>query len=97
MLLGKRKVFRKEDQKVRKVAVDDALFERLRELRMDMAQETGVPPYVVFSDSTLKEMCEKLPQTTIQLLQIKGVGQNKLDKYGTAFLEVIKEYQEIKK
>lgn len=42
-------------------------------------------------------MCEKLPQTTIQLLQIKGVGQNKLDKYGTAFLEVIKEYQEIKK
>ena len=68
-----RKVFRKEDQKVRKVAVDDALFERLRELRMDMAQEAGVPPYVVFSDSTLKEMCEKLPQTTIQLLQIKGV------------------------
>ena len=38
----------KEDQKVRKVAVDDALFERLRELRMDMAQEAGVPPYVVF-------------------------------------------------
>lgn len=97
VLLGERKVFRKEDQKVRKVAVDDALFERLRELRMDMAQEAGVPPYVVFSDSTLKEMCEKLPQTTIQLLQIKGVGQNKLDKYGTAFLEVIKEYQEIKK
>lgn len=97
VLLGERKVFRKEDQKVRKVAVDDALFERLRELRMDMAQEAGVPPYVVFSDSTLKEMCEKLPQTTIQLLQIKGVGQNKLDKYGTAFLEVIKEYQETKK
>lgn len=96
VLLGERKVFRKEDQKVRKVAVDDALFERLRELRMDMAQEAGVPPYVVFSDSTLKEMCEKLPQTTIQLLQIKGVGQNKLDKYGTAFLEVIKEYQETK-
>ncbi|WP_417637754.1 DNA helicase RecQ [Enterococcus faecalis] len=97
VLLGERKVFRKEDQKVRKVAVDDALFERLRELRMDMAQEAGVPPYVVFSDSTLKEMCEKLPQTTIQLLQIKGVDQNKLDKYGTAFLEVIKEYQETKK
>lgn len=97
VLLRERKVFRKEDQKVRKVAVDDALFERLRELRMDMAQEAGVPPYVVFSDSTLKEMCEKLPQTTIQLLQIKGVGQNKLDKYGTAFLEVIKEYQETKK
>lgn len=97
VLLGERKVFRKEDQKVRKVAVDDVLFERLRELRMDMAQEAGVPPYVVFSDSTLKEMCEKLPQTTIQLLQIKGVGQNKLDKYGTAFLEVIKEYQETKK
>lgn len=97
VLLGERKVFRKEDQKVRKVAVDDALFERLRELRMDMAQEAGVPPYVVFSDSTLTEMCEKLPQTTIQLLQIKGVGQNKLDKYGTAFLEVIKEYQETKK
>ena len=62
----------KRRPKSSKVAVDDALFERLRELRMDMAQEAGVPPYVVFSDSTLKEMCEKLPQTTIQLLQIKG-------------------------
>lgn len=94
VLLGKQTVFRKEDQKVRKVIVDDGLFEQLRELRMDIAKEASVPPYLVFSDSTLKEMCEKLPLTTIQLLQIKGVGQNKLDKYGTEFLTVIKNYKE---
>lgn len=89
VLLGKQQVFRKEDQKVREVLVDDELFEALRALRMDLAQEAGVPPYLIFSDSTLKEMCEKMPESSIQLLQVKGIGQNKLDKYGQAFLEQI--------
>lgn len=92
VLLGNKKVFRKEDQKVRKVVeIDDALFESLRALRMDLAQEASVPPYLVFSDSTLKEMCEKRPKNSLQLLKIKGVGQNKLDKYGEQFLAVIRE------
>ncbi|MGK0550565.1 DNA helicase RecQ [Enterococcus faecalis] len=94
VLLGKQTVFRKEDQKVRQVLVDDELFNILRELRLDLAKEAGVPPYLIFSDSTLKEMCEKLPQTTVQLLQVKGVGQNKLDKYGTIFLGAIQAFQE---
>lgn len=93
VLLGKCSVFRKEDQKVHKVIDNDELFETLRELRMDLAQKANVPPYLVFSDSTLKEICEKLPKNTIQFLQIKGVGQNKLDKYGELFINKIKEFQ----
>ena len=93
VLLGKQTVFRKEDQRVRKVVVNDILFETLRELRMDLAQEAGVPPYLIFSDSTLKEMCEKLPKNSIQLLQVKGVGQNKLDKYGEKFLAAIEKFE----
>ena len=94
VLKGEQTVSRKEDRKVKKVtALNDALFELLRALRMDLAQEAGVPPYLIFSDSTLKEMCEKLPENSIQLLQIKGVGQNKLDKYGEHFLNAIKEFE----
>ncbi|MGX7202244.1 ATP-dependent DNA helicase RecQ [Enterococcus plantarum] len=93
VLLGKQTVFRKEDQRVRKVVVNDGLFETLRELRMDLAQEASVPPYLIFSDSTLKEMCEKLPKSSIQLLQVKGVGQNKLEKYGEKFLAAIESFK----
>lgn len=93
VLLGKQQVHRKEDQKIRKLAVDDQLFETLRALRMDLAQDENVPPYLIFSDSTLKEFCEKLPKNPIELLQVKGVGQNKLDKYGDIFLTAIKEHQ----
>lgn len=93
VLLGKATVTRKQAQQVKRVVVDDELFERLRQLRMELAQEQKVPPYVIFSDSTLKEMCEQLPQTTIELLQIKGIGQNKLDKYGEQFLQLIHEFQ----
>lgn len=93
VLLGKQTVFRKEDQRVRKVVVNDGLFETLRELRMDLAQEASVPPYLIFSDSTLKEMCEKLPESSIQLLQVKGVGQNKLEKYGEKFLAAIESFK----
>lgn len=94
VLLGQATVSRKQAQQVRRVVVDDELFEMLRQLRMELAQEQKVPPYVIFSDSTLKEMCEKLPQTTVELLQIKGIGQNKLDKYGDQFLQVIHEFQQ---
>ncbi|MGO2685361.1 MAG: HRDC domain-containing protein, partial [Enterococcus italicus] len=51
----------------------------------------GLPPYVIFSDKTLQEMAQKQPTTTLELLQIKGVGQNKLDKYGTTFLAILQE------
>ena len=57
------------------------LFEALRQLRLQIAREESVPPYIVFTDKTLINMCEKLPQT--------GVGQNKLQKYGQRFLQEI--------
>ena len=92
VLLGKAKVYRKQ-AKVRQLVVDDELFDQLRSLRLTLAQEQNLPPYVVFSDKTLREL-EQQPKTPIEFLQIKGVGQNKLDKYGDAFLAVLKEYRE---
>ncbi|OQO71277.1 ATP-dependent DNA helicase RecQ [Enterococcus villorum] len=91
VLKGNQKVFKKETKKVQQLSDEktDTLFETLRELRTDLASEAGVPPYVVFSDATLKEMSQKRPQDRLSLLQIKGVGQSKLDKYGEAFLGII--------
>lgn len=89
VLLGKRTVTRKQAP-VRTIVKDDALFEELRALRSELAQEQNMPPYVIFSDKTLQELVEKQPQTTLEFLQIKGVGQSKLEKYGTAFLEILK-------
>lgn len=89
-LLGKAKVTRKQ-AKVKQLEQVDELFEKLRTLRFTLAQEKGLPPYVIFSDKTLQEMAEIRPQTTLDMLQIKGVGQNKLEKYGAAFLAVIQE------
>ncbi|EMF0277285.1 DNA helicase RecQ [Enterococcus hirae] len=91
VLKGKQKVFKKEAEKVQQLSDEEAdtLFETLRELRTDLASEAGVPPYVVFSDATLKEMSRQRPKDRLSLLQIKGVGQSKLDKYGDAFLALI--------
>lgn len=90
VLLGKKKVYRKQ-LVVKQLVVDDELLGKLKELRSDLASEQNLPPYVVFSDKTLQEMVEKQPQTSLDFLQIKGVGQNKLDKYGEAFMALIKE------
>ena len=70
-------------------AIDTALFERLRELRRKLAEEQGVPPYVVFHDSTLKAMVEVRPRNLDELGGISGVGAKKLARYGDAFLAVI--------
>jgi len=70
-------------------AVDDTLFERLRALRRRLAEEQGVPAYVVFSDATLAAMAALKPQTTDELLRVSGVGQVKLARYGTAVLGVL--------
>lgn len=93
VLLGKANVYRKQ-AKVRQLVVDDELFDQLRSLRLTLAQEQNLPPYVVFSDKTLRELAEVQPKTPIEFLQIKGVGQNKLDKYGDAFLAVLNDYRE---
>ena len=68
---------------------DDDLFERLRRLRKSIADEAGIPPYVVFSDATLREFAAKKPASLTEFREISGVGDVKLDRYGEAFVEAI--------
>jgi ATP-dependent DNA helicase RecQ len=70
---------------------DEALFESLRSLRRRLADERNVPAYVVFSDATLREMAATKPMTDAEMLAVSGVGQKKLETYGSAFLDVIAE------
>jgi ATP-dependent DNA helicase RecQ len=69
------------------------LFDNLKKLRTKLASEQNMPAYIVFSDATLADMCRKLPLNEDALLEVSGVGQTKLERYGREFLEVIKEYQ----
>lgn len=71
--------------------VDYELFEALRKLRMELAQKEHVPPYIVFSDKSLKDMAARKPRNEEEFLQVNGVGENKCRKYGTAFLQVIQQ------
>lgn len=68
---------------------DVGLWEALRECRRQLAEQHGVPPYVIFHDSSLQDMCRLLPQTLDQFGLISGVGERKRDKYGPAFIRVI--------
>ena len=67
------------------------LFESLRALRKDLATERNVPPYVVFSDATLRELAKARPTTPEQMLEVKGIGNAKLEAFGEAFLAVLNE------
>ncbi|MES9905422.1 MAG: DNA helicase RecQ [Sedimenticola sp.] len=69
-----------------------ALFNAMRALRMEIAQEQGVPPYVIFHDSTLQEMAESRPDSLEQMRYISGVGEKKLESYGQPFLNLIGEH-----
>lgn len=89
VLLGKQEVYRKQAP-VKQLVANDALFEEMRSLRSQLAQEKNLPPYVIFSDKTLMELAEKQPQTSLEFLQIKGVGKSKLDNYGEQFLALLK-------
>lgn len=89
---GEEKVYFKEERKVKKISVDNELFGSLRGLRMYLASDEGIPPYMVFGDNTLKEMSTRMPLTKEQLLDISGVGEKKVEKYGESFIEKIKEY-----
>src|SRR5690606_21379523 len=68
------------------------LFDELRNVRRRLAAEAKVPPFTIFHDATLREMCAKLPRTEEALLRIKGVGERKASKYGREFLECITAY-----
>ena len=70
-------------------AKDEGLWETLRQCRRDLAEEAGVPPYVIFHDATLKEMLHRRPASLEEMLAIHGVGQAKLHRYGAAFLDAL--------
>ena len=72
--------------------VDTELFEALRTLRTEIARDEKVPPYIVFSDKTLTQLCHVLPTTEEDMLSVSGIGKFKYDKYGSRFMEEIKKY-----
>lgn len=87
----------KGQEKKKKTAVDAKypdLFEQLRKYRYELAQKEHVPPYIIFSDKTLKEMSTFLPTTQDAMLEINGIGKVKYDKYGEAFMEIVRVYAE---
>ena len=89
---------RKEKTKSNKKGIDSLtskgfkLFDKLKELRLEIARAEKIPPYIVFNDKTLIDMCAKMPATKSDMLNVSGVGENKYGKYGERFITVIKEY-----
>lgn len=89
---------RKEKPKKNKKGMDSLtskgfkLFDKLKELRLEIARAEKIPPYIVFNDKTLIDMCVKMPTTKSDMLNVSGVGENKYGKYGERFIAVIKEY-----
>lgn len=82
-----------EEKKKQPAAADRTLFEALRALRKEIAAQSHVPPYVIFSDATLRDMCTILPKSLDDMLEVKGVGESKLAKYGQAFLDCLTAHQ----
>jgi ATP-dependent DNA helicase RecQ len=74
------------------IECDEALFERLRALRRQLADERGVPAYIIFSDVSLREMARKYPTNSIEFRRIPGVGEQKLKDFGEVFLTEIKSH-----
>ena len=71
---------------------DEPLWEALRELRLRLAKEQDVPPYVIFHDATLREMLARRPTSTAELENVPGIGEKKRDAYGREFVDLIAEY-----
>jgi ATP-dependent DNA helicase RecQ len=94
VLIGKENVYRRETVKVREISKDDPLFETLREVRKRIAESVNLPPFHIFSDASLKDMCAKLPKTSEDFLLVSGVGEHKLQKYGLDFIQAIRSFCE---
>ena len=85
---------RPKASKITAMPVDDSLYEKLRAVRTRLAQQEGVPAYVVFSNATLLDMAAKQPQTLDEFLMVSGVGSKKAERYGKAFVECICNWNE---
>jgi ATP-dependent DNA helicase RecQ len=92
VLKGEHGVMQKVQKKRVKPEEDETLFQLFRILRKEISEKENVPPYVVFPDSTLREMCAFLPIDRESMLAIKGVGEVKFQNYGHRFIEVIRAY-----
>ncbi|WHY54582.1 DNA helicase RecQ [Peribacillus simplex] len=92
VLLGQKKVLRKEIKKVSSISADHGLFEELRQVRKELASKENVPPFIIFSDASLKDMAVKLPRTEEEFLEVKGVGMQKFERFGSVFLQGISQY-----
>ncbi|MCB9306502.1 MAG: DNA helicase RecQ [Lewinellaceae bacterium] len=79
-------------EKTKGQELKDELFERLKMLRRSLAQQQGVPPYLIFSDATLDDMSQKRPLADADMLAVSGVGERKLQLYGDAFIEEIRRF-----
>lgn len=73
-------------------SADDLLFEELRKLRKSLAQSANVAPFIIFSDSTLRQMAAEKPRTKLEFLQLSGVGEKKLEIYGGVFIDAIEKF-----
>ena len=93
VLRGQAKVMQAVPKEVTRQAAAPELFDHLRALRKEIALRDRIPPYVVFSDATLKDMCAVLPKTREEMLTVKGVGEHKMKKYGESFLRCIEEHR----
>ncbi|WP_040206144.1 DNA helicase RecQ [Neobacillus jeddahensis] len=94
ILVGKQQVYRREAATVKQVSKNDPLFEELRAVRKRIAEAANVPPFVIFSDAAIKDMCAKLPKTNEEFLTVSGVGEHKLQKYGLDFIQAIRAFLE---
>lgn len=94
VLKGETEVYKKEAVQAKTFVVVDGLFEELRQLRRKIAGEEGIPPYLIFSDATLREMGSVRPTNENELLNIKGIGRQKCERYGEAFLVAIENYSD---
>src|SRR5699024_11907455 len=94
VLKGKRQVwmFTSTIPKATDADYHEGLFTILRDLRKQIADEKGVPPYVLYTDATLKDLCRYFPTTKEAMLEIKGIGERKYEQYGDLFLEAIQTF-----
>jgi ATP-dependent DNA helicase RecQ len=90
LALQPKRVRRRRGQAVADNPADNPLFDALRTRRRELAQAAGVPPYVIFHDSVLRDMAARRPGSRAELAVLSGIGARKLDAYGDAFLEVIR-------
>ena len=85
----------KSARKAQILPEDQELWDELRECRKMLAEESNVPPYVIFHDATLKEMLDTMPTSEAEMLRINGVGESKLEKYGDDFMHILRRHAEV--